>query len=182
MKKYVRILVGIVLLAVFLTPLGVLKANAQEAPITDAQISRIRGSCVTALNTLNQLHASDALLRVNRGQLYESISSKLMTQFNTRVSRTGYDASNLKTITSNYQKQLDTFRTDYQNYEEQLSRTLDVDCSKQPVEFYNDVDQSRADRSKVHDDTTQLNQYISDYQTAVSNFRQHYNSTQEESQ
>lgn len=175
MKLSVRILMLIVMLMIAASPLSVLKVAAQDAPITDTQISRIRGNCVTALNTLNQLHASDGLLRVNRGQLYESISSKLMVQFNTRVSRAGYDISSLKSITTNYQKQLDTFRNDYQTYEEKLSSTLEIKCSKQPVEFLNSVEEARDDRNKVHDDTVQLNQYISDYQGAITTFENRFN-------
>jgi hypothetical protein len=174
MKLYVRLFILAAAFIVVLAPLGMLKAHAQEAPITDDQISRIRSNCVEVTDTLNQLHADDALLRVNRGQLYESITSKLMVPFNTRISSSPFSSSDLKTITNNYQHTLDAFRTDYQNYEEQLSSTLSINCSDQPVEFYNAIDESRTLRAKVHDDTSALDVLIAQYQTAVMSFEQNY--------
>ncbi len=146
----------------------------QQPPMSDAQIIRIRTSCVSALNTLNQLHASDALLRVNRGQLYESLSTKLMQRFNTRAVRANFAVTDLQSITMNYGHTLDTFRLDYQAYEEQLSAALKVDCSKQPVEFYTAVDLARTKRTKVHTDVQQLDQYVDDYETAITAFEQRY--------
>jgi hypothetical protein len=174
MKLPIRMIVFIATLIIALSPLSVLKVAAQEAPITDDQISRIRSNCVSTVSTLNQLHASDALLRVNRGQLYESISSKLMVPFNTRVSQTAYSTSDLKSITNSYQHTLDAFRTDYQTYEQQLSDTLNINCSNQPVEFYDSVLSAETDRTQVYTDTTKLDQYITQYQTAVSNFELNY--------
>ena len=48
-------------------------------PMTEAQIARIKANCVEAQTSLNQLHGTDGLLRVNQGQLYELISTRLMT-------------------------------------------------------------------------------------------------------
>lgn len=174
MKILSRILL---LVAVFGTGFSIIHFSpvaAQDAPMTDAQIARIRGSCVSALNTLNQLHASDALLRVNRGQLYESISTKLMQQFNTRVVRANFTITDLLSITTNYNHTLDTFRVDYQAYEEQLSTALKIDCSKQPVEFYAAVGTARSKRVQVHSDVVQLDQYLDQYTSSISTFEQSY--------
>ncbi len=145
-----------------------------EAPLTTEQQQHIQTSCLTIKNTLNQLHVSDALLRVNRGQFYESMASKLMDRFSARLTSNGIDATTFQAITNSYRSTLDAFRSDYQTYEQQLSTTIGIDCTKQPVTFYNDVLQSRSKRTTVHDDVTKLNQEMSDYQAAVTAFANKY--------
>lgn len=144
--------------------------SAQSQPMTDAQIAQIKSSCVGAKNTITRLHANDALLRVNRGQMYESITTKLMTRFNARVDSNHLDSKDLETVSQNYDTALTTFRTDYQAYEESLSNALNIDCINQPVTFYDGVADARTKRSQVHVDVIKLNQYIDDYSAAFSAF------------
>jgi hypothetical protein len=146
--------------------------HAQTPAITDDQISRIRSSCVSTKNTLSQLHATDALLRVNRGQIYESMSTKLMNRFNDRLSNNRYDTSKFDAITTSYNNVLDTFRLDYQAYEEQLSTALGIDCAKEPVSFYDAIVSARVKRTQVHTDVLQLHQYISQYDSVFLTFQQ----------
>ena len=148
--------------------------SATDTPISNQQIDRIYGNCSQAKNTLNQLHASDALLRVNMGQIYESISTKLMTKFNSRVSNNKFDNNNLTSATNSYNSELDTFRSDYKKYEEQLNLAINVDCQKQQVSFYDAVALARTERNRVHDDIVRINQYIDQYQLAIDQFEIDY--------
>ncbi|HEU4830802.1 MAG TPA: hypothetical protein VFS65_01360 [Candidatus Saccharimonadales bacterium] len=176
----------IALFAVGLASAGVLayglliNATAQSAPITDQQIERIKGSCLSAKNTLNQLHSSDALLRVNGGQVYESIASKLMKQFNGRVSYNNFDSTDFTVTTGIYERTLDEFRLKYKAYEEQLSKALEIDCSKQPVAFYDAVALSREKRAEVHAEVVKLHTSIDDYQTVFDQFSKQYQTTEKE--
>ncbi len=151
--------------------------SAQAAPMTDEQIGRIRTSCVSAKNTLNQLHASDALLRVNRGQLYESMSTKLMARFNSRADSNHLDTKDLTTVTQSYGTVLTTFREDYKSYEIQLATALTIDCLKEPVSFYDAVALTRTKRAQVHVDVIKLHQYIDDYKVAFDAFAANLNKT-----
>lgn len=162
------------IIAMTLSCFFVFKVSAQNESITSEQTELIRSSCSSVKNTLNQLHASDALLRVNRGQLYEAIETKLMSGFNDRVLNNHYNNSDLVTITNNYGSMLDTFRADYITYEEQLSAAIDIDCSKQPVAFYDAVADSRTKRQQVHADVAALNSFIDQYQLAVDKFESSY--------
>ena len=158
------------LLTAILGGMSVALVSADDNMMTDQQIVRIRDNCLSAKNTLNQLHASDALLRVNRGQIYESMSTKLMSGFNGRVSSNRHDNSGLVSIKNGYDLKLNTFRSDYKTYEEHLSAAINIDCKKQPVAFYDAVATARNERVSVHDDIVRLNQYIDEYQLAVSQF------------
>ena len=154
--------------------------HAQDTPMTEAQMTRIRSNCISAKNTLTQLHASDALLRVNRGQIYESMTTKLMSRFNSRVDSNHFDASSLISVTQNYATALTNFRNDYQSYEEQLSNALSTDCTKEPVAFYDSVASARSKRTQVHVDVIILHQYIDSYESAFNDFATSFAKTHED--
>jgi len=145
-------------------------ASAQDVPMTAIQIEQIKSSCVSAKNTMAQLHANDALLRVNRGQMYESMTTKLMSRFNDRVDSNHQNSKGLTTVTQSYNAALTTFRIDYQSYEESLSAALKIDCTNEPVTFYDAVADARSKRTQVHVDVVKLHQYIDDYQAAFDTF------------
>ena len=165
-KKAVIIL-GVILLGA-VTSLNI--ASAQDTPMTDAQINQIKTSCLSAKGTMTQLHANDALLRVNRGQMYESMATKLMTRFNDRVDSNHLNSKYLVSVTQDYNTALTTFRSDYQAYEESLSSALKIDCTKEPVSFYDAVADARTKRAQVHGDVLKLHQYIDQYKTAFDEF------------
>jgi len=144
--------------------------NSSAAELSDEQINRIKANCLSIKSSLNQLHASDALLRVNRGQIYESMGTKLMDTFNSRLSNNGLDNKGLVSVAVQYQAALTTFRLDYQAYEQQLSSVIRIDCTKEPVAFHTALEEARTRRTIVHTDVGRLNQYIDDYRSAVKDF------------
>lgn len=149
-------------------------ASAQNDEPTSGQIQLVRENCLSLKSTLNQLHASDALLRVNMGQLYESLSIKLMSGFNDRVVNNNLNNDSLVSTTKTYNSALDDFRTDYQTYEEQLSSAINIDCSSHPASFYDAISLARTYRNHVHADVLKLNQSISQYQSAIDQFENDY--------
>jgi hypothetical protein len=146
--------------------------HAQSAPMTEAHIQRIKANCVDAQSILTQLHASDALLRVNRGQLYESISSKLMAPFNSRVALNKFDGSKLVAQSATYETQLNEFRSYYKSYEEAMSKTLRINCVNEPVAFYDSVADARTKRQQVHQKIVALQSIIQAYKAEFERFAQ----------
>ncbi len=153
-------------------------AQSQESLMTDAHIDRIKSYCVEAQTTLGQLHASDALLRVNRGRLYESMATKLMAPFNSRIALSSLDSLGLPGIASRYDQELMAFRQSYQTYEESMSRTLRIDCVKQPVAFYDSVAETRSKRQQTHQHVTRLHQTIQDYKAEFEAFAKKFKEEQ----
>jgi hypothetical protein len=174
MKSLSKLIIGCVAVALALTGAIFLRVSAQDSSITSQQIDLIRSNCVSTKNTLNQLHASDALLRVNRGQIYESIETKLMAGFNGRLLNNNFNNSNMTSITNNYESTLNTFRSHYIVYEEQLTAAINIDCLKQPTAFYDAISSARTKRDQVHSDVVKLNQYVDQYQAALDQFEKDY--------
>lgn len=162
--------------AVCLAGVSFLSVSAQNTSITAQQTEKIHSNCTSLKNTLNQLHSSDALLRVNMGQTYESVLTKLIDRFNSRLSNNSINNDNLKSVTSEYNTALDVFRLDYKTYEERLSDALNIDCSEQPTAFYDAVAIARGERIRVHADVTRLDRLIDKYQQSLDQFEKDYQS------
>jgi len=165
-KKALILGVAVALLLSF----GIFKDSSAQSSLTDEQLKRISNNCLSIKSTLNQLRTSDALLRVNRGQLYESIGAKLMNNFNSRVSSNNRDAKGLTLIAGNYQTALTAFRDDYRAYALQLSAAIKINCDTQPTQLHAAIIDARQKRAKVHADVIRLNQFIDDYRSGVSDF------------
>lgn len=156
--------------------IGFLSVSAQESQLTDQQIKNITSNCSTTKNYINQIHTSDALSRVNSGQIYDSILNKLMDKFNSRIANNNFENVDLTNVTKRYETALNTFRSDYITYERRLSSAIAIDCEKKPTEFYYAVISTREARIKVHDDVVLLNQLIDEYDNAVLKFEADYKS------
>lgn len=169
-KKITQNLILVALLSVSSVAIFFSISQAQTPPMTEEQIARIRSNCVSAKNSLAQLHTSDGLLRVNRGQLYLSLSSKLMAPFDSRLAGNRFDAKAFVSVTNNYKTAFTTFYNDYIRYEQSLSAVLRIDCVKEPVAFYDGVADARNKRSQVHADVIQLHTYIDEYKVRVDAF------------
>jgi hypothetical protein len=145
-------------------------AQSQSTPLTDEQRSRIVENCTSIKNTLNQLKVSDALLRVNRGQTYESLRSRLMDTFNSRIGNNNLDAKGMVSITDSYNDTLNSFRVSYQAYERQLIAAIRIDCTQKPDEFHAAVENARGKRAEVHAQILKLHTQIDNYKTVVTDF------------
>lgn len=148
------------------------------ATMSDQQLTQIRNRCSEVQATLSRVHSNDALLRVNRGQVYERLSTKLMVPLNSRVALNRLDGSSLLTVTSNYEQHLSDFRLRYQSYEEQLSSTMKIDCKKQPAKFYDSLKLARERRQFVADSVNSLAKDITDYKKAFVEFAVPYREKQ----
>lgn len=160
-----------VLLAVGIFFLGTTAAAQQPLPMTNEHIQRIKDNCRAATQTLRQIRASDGLLRVNRGQLYDLISTKLMAPMNSRLAINRLDASQLISVTASFDRTLNEFRSHYQTYGAQLLSTIQTDCQQKPVEFYEGVKKAREQRAKINELIKSLVHYIAQYDQKFNEFR-----------
>lgn len=145
-------------------------ASADDV-LTDDQLATIKSQCTTLQSTLTQLHQNDTLLRIDRGQLYQTISDKLMVPLNQRIASNQLDGSTLVAMTASFNSQYQTFYKDYQQYDQDLSAVQAIDCTKQPSQFYSALETARADRQTVGNDTAKLNIIANQYGAAVLQFQ-----------
>lgn len=173
MKSFGRLsILGVISLIVLTVAASPFAYSATE--LTADQRQHIQTNCSSIKAIVSQLRASDALLRVNRGQLYESIGTKLMDRFNGRLDSNSINLDDFSSTTTIYRQSLTNFRSDYIAYAGQLTKTLSIDCQTQPDEFHSAVETSRELRKKVRSSVVALNTAITNYQTHVNNFQQNY--------
>ena len=80
----------------------------------------------------------------------------------------------MTTVTDNYRAALLDFRADYITYEQKLSETLRIDCTKHPEAFHISVQSTRELRLAVHEDVQRLHRFIDDYRSSVGDFLLNY--------
>ena len=169
-----RLFIALASLGMLLVAVAASQAAQAQAALSETHIERIRQNCVTAQTALSQIHASDALLRVNRGSLYENISDKLMAPLNSRIALSRLEGLRMASIALEYDRRLDAFRVNYKQYEETMSRTLKINCAEKPVEFYESVTQTRQERRRLHENTRTITALLLDYKTGFEDFAKRF--------
>lgn len=146
------------------------QAAADSTQLTDTELSSIQTGCSSLQQTLKQLNYSDTVMRVNQGQFYEEISSKLMAPMNSRIVLNHYDAGALVPIAANYATKLNVFRSEYTTYANALDKARGTDCTKGPQHFYDNVVSARTKRKKLHKTAGELNAMLKDYSSHFIDF------------
>lgn len=160
-------LIALMLAAVLLVAPTV---SAEPRVLTDSEIEQIRRNCQASQGYLQQIQRNDAVARINRGHAYESIT-KLVANFNSRVVLNRIDGTKLVSITSDLNKRIGAFQSDYLLYEDALSTALSIKCREQPVTFYDALSNARDLRTRVSKDINDINVYLDSYQTGLSDLK-----------
>ncbi len=167
-----RVVIGILLLPLFVVPIFAATTHA-ESDITPEKQAIIVESCVGAQTVLQRIQHNDAATRVNRGQGYETLVSRLMTPLNSRATSGGYNnsASLLVDTTKRYQQALENFKDHYKQYDNAISAALKVKCKTDPTRFYGYVEDARKQRQSLAADVSNLSSLISEYRGNVVKLR-----------
>lgn len=163
-----RVLMSLVIaLALAAMPSVVWAVNQSEA-LTDDQVEYIRNNCADTQNALRSLYATDAVARVNLGQQYEAVATKLMEPMNTRVSLNKLDGAELTKTTAAFNDELDNFRkTLYPTYKDDLSEIISMKCYDQPIEFYDKLQAILDLRTKLRASVDKLAVLMAQYRTQL---------------
>jgi hypothetical protein len=152
----------LVILAVSLLPVGLAAAE----PLDETKQGIVSQNCITAQSTLQRIGHSDTSARINRGQNYDQIL-KLFYTMNARVANNNITEPKLADLTKNFEDRLNTFRSQYNEYNDRLKTAIDGDCKNQPNQFYDNLITTRERRSNLNLTITGLNEIIGNYQETV---------------
>ena len=105
---------------------------AQELaqPSDTTVVDNLRTRCDDIQSSLRRLHTSDALLRVNVGQTYNTLSARLMARLNSRLALNRIDSRELVDISGKFDQLRGDFASDYNTYESSFSALLKIDCKQ----------------------------------------------------
>jgi hypothetical protein len=166
--------ISLIAVAIIVTLTGGVAQAQEQTPLIldDAQISHIRTRCVDVQSFLSRLRANDGLRRVNLGQQYETISTRLMAPMNSRIALNKLDGVDLTKTAVDFNTQLDVFRESYREYEKAITTTIDMKCKDQPVTFYDSVMAARAKRVVLKESMAELSVLLQRYSTQFNQFSQ----------
>lgn len=165
-------------IALGIATIGLLTAPnvlAQEMSIQsngNTPVDKIKASCDVIRPGLRRLHTSDALLRVNTGQEYNSISARLMARLNSRLALNRIDSAKFVEIAAKFDAQREQFSTHYNEYEASLSSLIRIDCRVSPTEFYAALLKTRDARNKLSISVQSMNDSLVEYRVAVEHLKQ----------
>ncbi len=144
-------------------------AAAEQVEIEPQKLADIKVNCVGMQVVLQKIQYNDAANRVNRGQAYESLVTRMMIPMNGRTAVNGLSSSTavLAGITTRYQQKLDSFKNDYEKYDNSLTSALRIKCQQKPADFYKNIVDARKYRHNIANDVMELEQLIEDYYQAV---------------
>lgn len=153
---------------------GAQLAYAQDSSdpviLTESQTQAIIDSCNVSKIALADVHYSDAATRVNLGQEYANLTTRLMAPLNSRISLAGRDGVELTRITADYNGERTDFIEAYKRYDDSMSAALAIDCRRNPAEYYAAIDVARERRAEVREISRQLNSLARQYQVEFEAF------------
>lgn len=172
-KLSIAIVFGVTIIGSVLSGASITKAKEQTSQ-SSSHLTKTTSDCTGAVSSLSQLHRSDGLLRVNRGQAYEHVATDLMAHLNSRLVLNRVDATNFIKISSSFEEEVEKFRTSYQQYERTLSSILRMDCANHPQEFYKEVNKARNERANVYQHVKKSNSLMDQYYHEFKDYRDDY--------
>lgn len=160
---------GVAVSLIFAGGIFVVVAHAQTDTLTPEKQTIITQNCILSQTALQHIQYNDTATRVNRGQGYETILSRLMTPLNTRTTSGGYNdsATTLIDITKRYQQVLDSFKNHYSDYDNAISSSLKVKCKDNQAKFYGYLEEARRQRQTIAGDVDNLSSLVNEYRAGV---------------
>lgn len=148
-------------------------AENKKIDFSDEKAHKIVSECQKIKGQIGKTRSNDALMRVNLGQSYETISDKLMVNLNTRIASNKLNGSKLVEKTAEFNENVIYFRENYQKYEKELTKLSDMKCSDKDIAktFYEQLEKVRYLRSELNYNTTKIAEISKEYKDALREFK-----------
>ncbi len=167
MKNRVIIIIAIVSLI-----LSGSKIAYADNMLSDSKIQSIKDSCKNIEVQIRKIRSKDALKRVKLGGQYENLSNNLMARFNARIALNHMTSINLSSLAVEFNRNLQYFKNNYQNYEREITNLTKISCSKEPNNFYDQLIRVRKAKDEVNFNMDKLLKVAENYKKEVGVFKE----------
>lgn len=164
-----RIMAGFATAAITVLGMGAV-AVAQSSDVTQEKFDTIQQRCTSSQLAVQQIEKRDAVSRINRGRAYDQMLRQV-SAFNSRLAYNKISAPDLIGLTNQMQTAVNKFRDAFDQYDTDLSHSLQVDCKTKPAEYYNLIIKAREDRKIVNDQIKTISDLMNQYRDAVIKFK-----------
>ena len=135
------------------------------------QVRAIQARCSSLHVTMSRIQHNDALLRVNVGQAYNTISSHLMARLNSRLALEKIDSAQLVSIAQRFEAERKQFAARYNEYETLITGLVKIQCRDVPGYYYSQLLKARDARQMVGTSVGALKELMVQYRTAVEGLK-----------
>ncbi len=161
----------IVLASAFIVAFGSGAVVRAETDVSSDMLDMIRSRCSNSQFALQEIQKRDAVSRINRGRDYDQMLRQI-SAFNSRFTYNKINTPDLIDLTTQLQGAVDTFRSNYDHYDTDLSDALRVDCKQKPADYYAVIVKARDDRNAVGDQVTKIVDLMNQYRGAIAKYRE----------
>lgn len=152
--------------SLLITPQTVL-AESVDVSIDSEITKALRQNCSSVRVAVKNIHTNDALTRVNVGQRYNSISTKLMARLNGRLAINKLDSSKLVNITNNFESARLKFNSNYNDYDTAMTELQRASCLDNVADYYQKLIVARDARNRLSEDIKTMNDLLIRYREEV---------------
>lgn len=139
--------------------------------LTETQKNTIIDHCDTIKDSLKSLQRVDSRTRVYLGRYYETILTNFITPLNLRLVENNISNTRLLDNQANFAAKRGNFVNDFISYQQALEETINVDCKKEPVRFYEKLTVAREKRKNVNKDVNVLRKITDEQVKLVENLK-----------
>lgn len=154
-------------------------ASLLLAPITayaqldDAYVLRVRDRCSLVKNLLEQQRRHDLVARINIGRDYQNSIAQQQALL-ARLRNNKFGSEQFDVQTKLVEVELNNLRGTggaYNAYDDALGELLGIDCAQEPLDFINQLDETRARRAAVQQQIERINLTLARYREMVVNLQ-----------
>ena len=167
MKKVTFYLASFLIASSLLVTPRAVEAQSVDATADSEIIKTLDRNCSSVRVAIKNIHTNDALTRVNVGQRYNSISTKLMARLNGRLAINKLDSSKLVNITNEFESTRLKFNSNYNDYDTAMTDLQRANCSNNVADYYQKLTVAREARNKLSEDVKILDELLVRYKEEV---------------
>lgn len=142
-----------------------------ETKLSKEQSGAISQSCDSIKQSLRKLQRTDTKTRSYLGSIYEEFLTDFISPLSVRLVKNNLPSTSLTELHSSFLSGRQDFAKKFTLYEQSFEALLSSDCTKNPEEFYQKLQETRKARTTLEQSTEALRMMLEKYQNAVQTLR-----------
>ena len=171
MKKFLAKIFAVTLIITLFASSFISKTNA-ATELNDEKINLISEHCSIIKDNIKTIQHEDSRAYDHLGGYYDAVLYNFITPLNLSLIKNNMPNTNLADNQAGFVTARTKFTSDYIKYQRDLEVLLSLDCTSEPVKFYDKLTTAREDRAKVATDVSNLNSLLTKQQKLVTTLKE----------
>lgn len=138
-----------------------IKARKEELKtnLNTAKQAKIKTKCQSSQSLINKVSEKASAAKTSRDEIYNNVT-KNATKLSDRLKENGQDTTELDSSIAELNTLIENFKTDLKDMRQAAQDLSDMDCKTDPSGFYTSLEELRASRELVAQDSAAIRDYI----------------------